>query len=71
MLRRDYEFRPENTAQTGFKDDLGHLPTPIQRVAGVAFPILRRMILLDRPFQSTDLGNYYLIMARKITDSFR
>ena len=67
LLRRKYEFQPENTAQTGFKDDLGHVPLPIQRAAGIAFPILRRMILLDRPFQSTDLGNNYLVMARKRT----
>jgi len=69
LLRREYDFQPENTAQTGFKDDLGHLPGPIQRVARIAFPILRRLILLDRPFQSTDLGNNYLVMARKASGS--
>ncbi len=65
LLRREYEFQPENTAHTGFKDELSHLPPSIQRIAGIAFPVLRRLILLDRPFQSTDRGNNYLVMARK------
>ena len=68
MLKKDYEFKPENTPETGLKDSVKHLPGPIQAVAGFAFPILRKLIKLDRPFQRTDFGNNYLVMARKVRE---
>lgn len=68
LLGADKEFRPDNTVVTGVKDHGSHFPRPIQLVSGIAFPILRQLIRMDRPFQKTNLGNNYLALVKKVRE---
>ena len=66
LLKTDETLEVENTKLTGMKDEVSHFPRPIQLVSKIAFPILRFLISCDFPFHRSDLGNNYLLLARKI-----
>lgn len=57
----------EKTLTSGIRGAEDYYPKVFQRISKVAFPLLTYLIRLDLPFQKTDLGNNYVILAKKST----
>lgn len=67
-LGQGAEVDRSNMPLTGIRDRGDHFPKPVQLASNIVIPPFRLLIRLDRPFQRTDLGNNYLILARKVKE---
>ncbi len=65
IIKKGAKLEEEKTATSGIKLSEAYYPPPFNFLAEIAFPILTILIKLDFLFLNTDLGNNYIIIARK------
>ena len=64
-FRGDNQFDQKKTYVSGIEGQPGYYPPVFQIASKVLFPIFSILIKIDALFLKTDLGNNYVVMARK------
>ena len=65
LFKHNKVINEERTLSSGIREHKSYYPWFLRVLSKILFPVLTQLIKVDYFFLKTDLGNHYLILARK------